>query len=103
MPAKKRSKYKFRVSDEIADFIKNVHPELKRKIKSALKDIPTDPYIGKPLRDELKGFSSVRVSRFRIIYRISSKQIIELIAIGPRKIIYELTYRVLKKEEKKKK
>ncbi|MBW2609105.1 MAG: type II toxin-antitoxin system RelE/ParE family toxin [Deltaproteobacteria bacterium] len=103
MPAKKRTKYRLRVPDEIADFIKNVHPELKRKIKSALRDILTDPYIGKSLRDNLKGLSSFRVSRFRIIYRISSKRIIELIAIGPRKTIYELTYRILKKEGKKKK
>ena len=36
--------------------------------------------------------------RFKIIYRISSKQIIDIIAVGPRKTIYEETYRIIKKE-----
>jgi mRNA interferase RelE/StbE len=72
------------------------YTQLKRKIKSALNLIIDDPIAGKLLRDELKGLKSFRVSRLRIIYRISSKNIIETIAIGPRKTIYEETYRMIK-------
>ena len=72
------------------------YTQLKRKIKSALKRIIDDPIAGKSLRDELKGLKSFRLSRFRIIYRIYSKNIIEIIAIGPRKTIYEETYRMIK-------
>ena len=97
-----QSKYKLRVSDDLADFIKGAHPDLKRKIKSALKRIISDPYSGKSLREELKGLSSYGVGRFRIIYRVASNHIIDIVAIGPRKIIYEVTYRIAKREEQKK-
>jgi mRNA interferase RelE/StbE len=90
--------YKLRIPDETADFIRSIHPELKKKVKSSLKLILSDPYVGKSLKDELKGLKSFRVSRFRIIYRISSTRMIDIVAVGPRRTIYELTYRLLKKE-----
>jgi mRNA interferase RelE/StbE len=99
MPSKQLKKYKIRASDEIVNLIRGTHPQLKRKIKSALALIATNPFIGKSLRDELTGLKSFRVSRFIIIYRISSKYIIEIIAIGPRKKIYEETYRIIKKDK----
>jgi len=59
-----------------------------------------DPYCGKPLKDELDGLRSMRVKRFRIIYRlvIPDKEI-EIVAIGPRKSIYEETYCIISKEK----
>lgn len=99
MAAKRQTKYKIRTSDEIVNFIRGTHPQLKRKIKSALKHIIDDPGVGKSLKDELKGLKSFKVSRFRVIYRISLKNIIEIITIGPRKTIYEEIYRVMKKDK----
>jgi hypothetical protein len=40
------------------------------------------------------------VGRFRIIYRAGSKRLIELVAIGPRRTIYEETVRVLRRERR---
>ena len=85
----------------MAGFLKELHPEIKRKVRAAFKTIMSNPDVGKSLRDELKGLKSFRVSRFRIIYRVSSKQVIDIIAIGPRKTIYELTYSIVKKESKR--
>lgn len=93
-----QTKYKIRVPDEIADLIRGSHPQLKRKIKAGLNHILADPQTGKSLKDELIGLKSYRVSRFRIIYRISTENIIDLVAIGPRKTIYEETFRIVKKE-----
>ena len=93
-------KRRIRLSDETADLIKALHPEIKRRIKSALKMILSDPDIGKSLKDELKGLKSYKIGRFRIIFRLSSRGIIEIVAIGPRRIIYELTYRMVRKEKK---
>ena len=93
------AQYKIKTFDEIANLIRGTHPLLKKKIRSALTIIVNNPDIGKSLRDELTGLKSYRVSTFRIIYRISSRQCIELIAIGPRKTIYEETYRLIKKED----
>ncbi len=92
------SQLKLRVPDEIVAFIRGCHPQLKRKIKAGLQHIVTEPESGKSLRDELEGLNSYRISRFRIIYRISSKQTIDIVAIGPRKPIYAETYRIIKKE-----
>ena len=58
-----QSKYKFRISDDVGDFTRGVHPDLKRKIKSALKRVLSDPYSGKSLREELKGLYSYRIVR----------------------------------------
>jgi len=96
------SHYRLRVPDEIIHLIRGSHPQLKRKIRAALQRIVAKPYEGKSLRVELKELRSFKVSRFRIIYRIASKDIIEIVAIGPRKTIYEETFYLIQKEEKKK-
>ena len=90
--------YKLRMPDETADFIRHMHPEIKKKIKSSLEIILSDPHAGKSLKGELTGLKSFRTGRFRIVYKISSKQIIDIVFVGPRRIIYEITYRLLKKE-----
>jgi len=99
MVSRKKPLYKIRVPDEVAEMLRGMHPELKRKVKFALKNILSDPHSGKSLRDDLKSLNSFNVGRFRIIYRIASDRIIEIIAIGPRKRIYEETYLLVKKEE----
>lgn len=98
MVIKSRPQKKLRVPDEIASFIRGCHPLLKRKIRAGLRNILNEPESGKSLKEELGGLKSYRVSRFRIIYRLSSKQIIDIVAIGPRKTIYEETYRIIRKE-----
>lgn len=96
------AKYKLRVPDYLAKFVRGAHPDLRRKIKTALRRIISDPYSGKSLREKLKGLSSYKVGRFRIIYHVASNHIIEIVAIGPRKTIYEVTYRIVKREGQKK-
>ena len=98
MASKDRIRRKLRVPDEIVALIGGCHPQLKRKIRAGLREIVTKPEFGKSLKDELKGLKSYRISRFRIIYRLSSRQIIDIVAIGPRKTIYEETYRIIKRE-----
>ena len=90
--------YKLRIPDHLVKFIRGLHPEIKRKIKGSLKNIATEPNAGKPLKDELEGLRSFRVSRFRIVYRTAARKEIQVIAIGPRERIYEETYRLIRKE-----
>jgi len=96
MAAKPRRKQKLRVSDDIVGLIRKSHPQIKRKIRAALDCILDNPDSGKSLRDELKGLRSFKVGRIRIIYRISSDHDIEIVTIGPRKTIYQETYRLIK-------
>jgi mRNA interferase RelE/StbE len=97
MGQKRIKQNRLRMPDETADFIRSLHPEIKRKVKAALKAILSEPDTGTSLRNELEGLRSFRVGRFRIIYRGPSRGIIDIVAIGPRKTIYEETYRLVKK------
>lgn len=97
MPQKK---YQLRVPDEIASLIRNLHPHIKSQIKVSLQAIIDDPHCGKALKDELHGLRSYRVKRYRVIYRIvSGKKYLEIIALGPRRNIYEETFKIIGKAE----
>ena len=87
-----------RVPDEVARRLRALHPALKARIKAALQTIREAPESGKPLRDDLAGLRSFRVSRHRIVYRVTEDPMVEIIPVGPRKTIYEETYRRLGKE-----
>lgn len=91
--------YKLRVPDHILSLIKGMHPNLKKRIRAALEEILDDPDCGKALKEELGGLRSFRVKRFRIIYKVSSKKEIAIVAIGPRRYIYEETFRIIKKNQ----
>ena len=94
-----QEKFALRVPDHIADVIKKLHPVIKSQIRSGLEAILNNPSIGKALKDELKGLRSYKVKRYRIIYRIRLKnKQVEIITIGPRRIIYEETFRILKRK-----
>jgi len=90
--------YELVVPADIRELIRTMHPSMKKKVKSSLKMILSDPHVGKALTDELAGLRSLRVSSFRIIYRIKVPGQIELVAIGPRGRIYEETFRIIQKE-----
>ncbi len=85
------------VPDQVTALIRNMHPSLKKRVRAALKAILTDPSSGKALRNELAWLQSYRVGTFRIIYRVVSGKNVELVAVGPRKRIYDETYKILKK------
>jgi mRNA interferase RelE/StbE len=95
-----RQSYRIRIAGHAAEVLRNLHPNIKKKLKAAFHAIISDPYTGKALGEELSGLRSYRVSRFRVIYRIAKDKQVEIIAIGPRERIYEETYRLVKKEEK---
>ena len=81
---------------EVAGLIRNLHAQIKRKIRSALVVIQADPTSGKQLRGELAAFRSFRVGKIRIIYR-EKDGIIDMVAIGSCEVIYFETALLLKK------
>lgn len=80
---------------EVAGLVRSLHPQIKRKIRSALHEILNDPESGKQLRGELAAYRSFRVGKIRIIYR-EKDGIIEIVAIGRREIIYYETTLLLR-------
>lgn len=83
-----------KVPSSVRDLVRRMHPDLKRKVRAGLTDILDDPTCGKPLERELKGFWSFRIGRHRIIYRPDDAGA-EIVAIGPRRTIYEETARYI--------
>jgi mRNA interferase RelE/StbE len=92
--------YRLVVPNAVAQLLRNMHPHLKRKVRSSLKLILDAPHAGKELKDELEGLRSYRVARFRIIYRVR-KNIVEIVAVGPRERIYQETFMLLIKAQDK--
>ena len=87
----------------VEETIIRLPPNLKGKIRSALETIREDPHLGKPLKDELEGLWSYRVSRYRIVYRIHHGRIeIQVIDLGPRNLIYERVFEAMKKTKEEK-
>jgi mRNA interferase RelE/StbE len=87
--------YRLRAPPQIVTIIRILHPQIKRKVRTALASILAKPHSGKALKDDLAGLRSFRVSRFRIVYRIRAGRLIEIIAVAPRDRIYEETYRLI--------
>jgi mRNA-degrading endonuclease RelE of RelBE toxin-antitoxin system len=75
--------------------ISKLHPQIKTRPRGAIAQVLSNPQAGKPLQQDLAGFWSLRTGRFRLIYRIRPERIVEIIAFGPRKTIYEETSRLL--------
>ena len=85
----------------MVSLIRGMHPLLKKRVRAALNEICLDPYIGKSLKEELTGLISYRIKNFRIIYNVIKQKEIHIVAIGPRKFIYEETFRLVKKDQNK--
>ena len=86
-------KYKIRYQEEvIRKHIPALSPSSKTLIKRAIEErLMVDPVgLGKPLRYSLKGHRRLRVSNYRIIYRIEPEiNSVIVIAILHRKDVYE--------------
>ena len=76
------------VAYALRDLIRRLPPDLKKKIRQGLEEIVKNPRSGKLLCEELAGLRSYKIGQIRIIYRTTAARI-ELVAIGPRKTIYE--------------
>jgi len=98
MASRQPKKKRLRVPDHIVYLIRKSHPEIKIKFRAGLEYIQKEPEAGHSLKDDLKGLKSYRLGRYRIVYRISTENIIDIVAIGPRTTIYEETFRIIKKK-----
>ncbi len=93
-------RYRIEIPLALRDLIRHLPPELKAKVKTALRSIADNPYRAKELRDELKGLRSYRIGRFRVIYRIVGS-FVQIAALGPRADIYERAAAELSKSLRK--
>ena len=73
----------------IKDHIPSLGTKAKSMIKKSIEDrLTADPIgLGKPLRYALRGHRSLRVSNYRVIYKIE-KDVVTVVAIKHRKNAY---------------
>jgi mRNA-degrading endonuclease RelE of RelBE toxin-antitoxin system len=88
--------YRVKLTPSAGLMFNNFHPTIKKQLKSILRELYEDPYLGKKLQDELAGFRSLKMKRYRAIYQIEiqRKEVI-IYAIGHRKNIYEIVANLL--------
>lgn len=83
--------YRILYSETSRNQIKKLYPQIKAAVKSKIKRLKKEPFVGNWLEKELSGYLSIRTKRFRIIYQIKEeKRIVEIHHVGHRKDIYEL-------------
>jgi mRNA-degrading endonuclease RelE of RelBE toxin-antitoxin system len=83
-------KWKLRFTPEAARLLSKIHPENKQYIKKALKELRQNPYTGKDLQEELFGFNSLRIKKYRIIYDIREDEyLLRIYYIGQRSSVYD--------------
>ena len=92
---------RLRIPDDAAAVIRGLHPTLKVRIRAALDSLRKDASLGTPLRAELSGLRSLRVGRFRVVYREPSGRVLDIVGIGPRATIYQETFRLIARVDPK--
>ena len=94
-------KWKMWFTPESSRLVAILHPENKKQLKQALNGLRQNPYAGKDLQEELFGFFSLKIKRFRVIYTVNEeKNHIEIYYIGPRSDVYEQFRRLLAELQK---
>ena len=89
-------KYRMRFTPEASRLISKFHPENKKQIKRALQDLQKDPNTGGDLQEELYGFKSFKIKRYRILYNINEEDsFIQIYHVGHRRDVYEQFRRLL--------
>jgi mRNA interferase RelE/StbE len=82
--------YRPDIPPHVTEIIRHLPPELKQRIKRAIRSLSTNPFAGAPLTGELSGLWSFKVRRFRIVYELDRKaRILRIFAIGHRREVYE--------------
>ena len=82
--------YIIKFTPESARILSKFHPENKNKIKTSLNELRKNPNTGSDLQEELSGFKSFKIKRYRILYKIDEEQnSINIYHIGHRSDVYE--------------
>ncbi len=81
--------YEITLEDKPKKFLKKLDKFTAKQIVQKLKQLETNPYLGKPLLGNLSKHWRLRIDKYRIIYQIvENKLIIVVLDIGHRKSIY---------------
>jgi len=80
---------KILASEQVAQWLRNLPPEPKQRVRAALKGLERWQGDIKPLRGELEGFYRLRVGGYRIVCLMVSKSLVRLEYADTRDVVYE--------------
>ena len=81
--------YEVRLEEPAKRFLRKLDKETNEKLIKKFKSLEENPELGKPLTGNLAGLWSLRVGKFRAIYKIQRNELIILVLdIGHRKNVY---------------
>lgn len=84
-----------RFTPESSRLIAKLPPEVKKLVRSAIDDLRQEPYQGSELAGEFTGYRSLKIRRYRIIYKLNDEEsFLEIYHAGHRRDVYE-TLRLL--------
>ncbi|MBI3754450.1 MAG: type II toxin-antitoxin system RelE/ParE family toxin [Deltaproteobacteria bacterium] len=82
-------RFRIRYLPEAKNAAKKLPPEIKPRVRDGIEELLHNPFAGKELVDELSGFRSLPVGKYRVIYRITEyRHLIEIHFIGHRRDVY---------------
>lgn len=84
--------YQVKLAETVSKRVAGFHPELEKRTKKALTEISQNPYAGKELQEDLKGYLSFRFKRYRVIY---TEKTVTVYLISHRRDVYELSAKLV--------
>jgi len=82
--------YKILFHKKAQKFFNKLDKPEKKQISKAMDKLKTNPKKGKPLSGNLSGLRSLRITKYRILYKeYEEKLLIFILKLGHRKNIYE--------------
>ena len=83
-------KYQVILRKKVQKNLKRIDRRYRERILVALVELGRNPYLGKPLKGDLKGKFSLRVWPYRIIYQVYEKKlVVYIISIAHRQGAYK--------------
>ena len=86
-------------SEQVQEWLTALTPEMKRRVRDALRRLENGKGDIKPLHGELAGFSRLRVGGLRIVFSRLKGQIIRLEFADTRDVVYENFLRIVESRE----
>lgn len=82
--------WRLSIPPAVAERIAHLEPELKQRVRAALRTLAVDPGRGAVLQRELSDYRKYRVGRYRIVFAPDPRRrLIRVMAVGHRRRIYE--------------
>lgn len=83
-----KAKFEVRFTPRFLRNIKALDREIQVRVINEIKNLASNPYVGKLLRGEWKGIYSLRVGDYRVLYQVKGNTVF-LLVVTHRKRAYQ--------------